>query len=370
MTQFHCIRRAGIMFLATLFAALSLAGCTPAGASEEGQVSATTHDAAAETPKAVTEEKEESLEDIQPGQYGDSRDELIAVLKKAQARAEKAGGGESAAAGESAGEDASETAYDTSDIEASLSQLIEDSGASASFAYRYLSDSGWDFSVHGKESHTAASMISLAVLTQLFDRIDAGDLSLDDEYELTEEAIVGGNGRLQDEDPGTAYSLRDLVWYSIVESDNTATNMLIDIAGMDAVNSEVARQGLEGTSLERHMMDTEAQKEGRENRMAADDAAAILNAIAQGAFYNEELSDFAYDLLSQQKSDSAVKGALPEGATYAFKSGSLENVYNEGGVVFGEHPYVFVAFVEGVDEEEATALVKDAAALVEGWTNP
>ncbi len=368
MTQFHCIRRAGIMFLATLFAALSLAGCTPASVAED-QIPAKTHDAPAETPEVVTEEKEESFEDAQPGQYGDSRDELIAVLKKAQARAEKAGGGESAA-DDAGGEDASETAYDTSDIEASLSQLIEDAGANASFAYRYLSDSGWDFSVHGKEPHTAASMISLAVLTQLFDRIDAGDLSLDDEYELTEEAIVGGNGRLQDEDPGTAYSLRDLVWYSIVESDNTATNMLIDIAGMDAINSEVARQGLEGTKLERHMMDTEAQKEGRENRMASDDAAAILNAIAQGAFYNEELSDFAYDLLSQQKSDSAVKDALPEGATYAFKSGSLENVYNEGGIVFGEHPYVFVAFVEGVDEEEATALVKDAAALVEGWTNP
>lgn len=305
------------------------------------------------------ETEEEVVVEEEKETYGDSRDELISIIESSEER--RIGGIPTY-------EEYARGTADTSEIQNRILSLIDAYGANASVAVRYLPDSAWDFSVHGDVSHPAASLIGLALLTQIYDRIDSGTLDLTNEYLLTESSVVGGDGTLQNAEIGSMVTLEELIRYMLTENDNTATNMLIDIVGMDATNLELERQGLEGTSLERYMMDTKAQDNGVENWISADDAADILAAVAQDIFYSPELSEMTVTYLSEESVPSKLASVLPSEGTYAYKTGTLDLVSNEGLIALGDHGYVLVVLVEGLDDVSATSLMGDIATIVDGWS--
>lgn len=236
---------------------------------------------------------------------------------------------------------------------------------SASVAYRSLADtSDPGFSIAGDTQHTAASMIKLVVLAELFDQVSDGTLSLDAEIALEPTDIVGGSGTLQYQGAGTQITLEELARVMIAESDNTATNKIIDIVGMDKVNEEAGKLGLAHTKLQRRMLDESAQANGIENVMSADDAATILLSIAQGTFYGPELSGLALDFLKQQSDESGLLAGLPAGTAFAHKTGMLSGVQNDGGIVLSSKPYVLVMFVEDVDNGQALELMATISSLI------
>ncbi len=252
-------------------------------------------------------------------------------------------------------------------LAATVSGIISSYGANASVTYTSLSDlDGYaTFAVDGSEPHVSASMIKLAIMAEVFDQVNSGYLALEDSYTVQDSDIVGGTGTLQGSGPGTQLSLSDLVRHMIAESDNVATNMLIDLVGMDAVNEEAAKLGLNATSLQRYMMDTDAQAAGIENHMSSDDAAVILLLIANGEFYTPELSQLATDFLSQQTDAGGIAASLSSGETFAHKTGTLTNVKHDAGIVQGEAPYVLSVFVEGVDEGSALSLMGEVTTAIE-----
>ena len=68
----------------------------------------------------------------------------------------------------------------------------------------------------------------------------------------------------------------------ILQSDNTATNVLIDRVGMAAVNQRMAALGLTGTRLRRHMIDLDAARRGDENVATPADLARLVLAFHRG----------------------------------------------------------------------------------------
>jgi beta-lactamase class A len=96
-----------------------------------------------------------------------------------------------------------------------------------------------------------ASVIKLAVLVEVFRQATEEGLDLDRRLEMRDEDIVRGSGILKELGPGLAPTARDLATLMVVLSDNTATNMLIDlVGGVDAVNRSMHdRLGLNGIVL-------------------------------------------------------------------------------------------------------------------------
>ncbi len=222
------------------------------------------------------------------------------------------------------------------------------------------------FNVNGDVELTAASMIKLAVLAEVFDQVSRGDLSLDELLTVEYEDLVGGSGIVQSMGQGVRLSVGDLACYMIAESDNVATNMLIDLVGMEAINEEAANLGLAHTKLQRHMMDGTAAADGVENLMSANDAAAVLASIAQGAFYSEELSALALEFLEEQSDASGLLAGLPEGTTFAHKTGMLANVQNDGGIVEGDSPYVLVIMTQDAGNAQSLDLMREVASTISG----
>src|SRR4029078_12527970 len=73
-----------------------------------------------------------------------------------------------------------------------------------------------------------ASTIKLAILYELFKQADEGLIDLDQVKPLDRRHVVGGTGVLRELTAPTM-ALRDYAALMVVLSDNTATNVLIDV---------------------------------------------------------------------------------------------------------------------------------------------
>ena len=76
--------------------------------------------------------------------------------------------------------------------------------------------------------------------SQVLAERQAGTLSLDERLILARSDFVDGAGPINWHDPGTPISIRYLLEQMLTVSDNTATDMLIDRVGLDAVNARAA----------------------------------------------------------------------------------------------------------------------------------
>ena len=132
--------------------------------------------------------------------------------------------------------------------------------------------------IRADEVVTAASTIKVPILAAALGEVDAAARS-----RTAERHPAPADGRLWR--PASLarparLTLADLLTLMIIVSDNTATNVVIDLIGMERVNQFCAGAGLNGTVLRRKMMDADAVRLGLENTTTAHDQAKLLGAIA------------------------------------------------------------------------------------------
>jgi len=196
-----------------------------------------------------------------------------------------------------------------------------------------------------------ASTIKLALVYELFKQVEEGRVRLEDTLVLDRTKAVGGTGVLADLGTPTL-SIRDYAVLMVRLSDNTATNVLIDRLGMGKIAQRLQALGLTATKLRRHMMDTAAARRGDENVSTPAEIAQLLQAL-------QKMPD-AIVLLKMSKENRLRRG-LPPDVEAADKSGELDGVRVDAGIVFAKNrPYVFsvmTAFLK--DENEGERAIED-----------
>jgi len=194
--------------------------------------------------------------------------------------------------------------------------------------------SGDKFLLRADDVFPQASSIKIAVLVELYRQAQEGKLKLSDMYTVQQSDLVQDSDIMGGLTPGvTKITLRDLATMMVAVSDNSATNVLIDRVGMDAVNAEMDALGLPHTRLRRKMMDLKAASEGRENVSTPQEMMKLLQAVYAGKVLNKAMTDDFFKMLSTHK-DSWIPRDLPDGVQSANKPGALEGVRNDSGVMF------------------------------------
>lgn len=91
------------------------------------------------------------------------------------------------------------------------------------------------------------SAFKLAILGEVQARVNAGKLKWTDEVTLTDAMKSLPSGTLQDAPAGTKYTVQDLATRMIRDSDNTATDILLDLAGREGVEARLGQAAIPST---------------------------------------------------------------------------------------------------------------------------
>lgn len=205
----------------------------------------------------------------------------------------------------------------------------------------------------GETPFPAASTIKLAILYELLTQADEGRLRLDAPVPLDRARAVPGGLLYELTTP--SLSLRDLAVAMILQSDNTATNVLIDRVEMAAVNRRMGALGLSGTRLRRYMIDLDAARRGDENVSTPADLAGLVLAFHRGEGLSTASKAVGLEILQKFKR-TPIRSGVPPKVVIASKSGELEGVRADAGIVYvPARPYVFVAMGTFLQEGESTA---------------
>lgn len=102
-----------------------------------------------------------------------------------------------------------------------------------------------EYVTDGAEPAPSGSTFKLAVLSAVVDAVESGDLAWDEDLTVTDDVKSLPSGVLQDEDEGTTVTVEEAASLMIAISDNTATDMLIDQVGADAVEQVYAELGMD-----------------------------------------------------------------------------------------------------------------------------
>lgn len=253
-------------------------------------------------------------------------------------------------------------------------------GALAVSVYDYLSRFRWSFA--GQQWFHAASTIKIAVLAALFDVVAAGRFTLDARLHVRNRFASAADGEpfrvdaSRDADTevyasiGRTMRLSDLASHMIVTSSNLATNLLLDLIGVDAARRTLEKCGVTGVDLRRGVEDERAFAAGITNRVTADGLMQLMRAIHDGHGFSTEASHAMLELLHAQQFAGAIGPGLPEPiravARVAHKTGDISTVSHDVGFVFlpGRPPYIVCILAQGGDAASRVSALTSASRAV------
>jgi beta-lactamase class A len=261
-----------------------------------------------------------------------------------------------------------------------IARTIPD-GALAVSVSDYLS--GFVYADNGDRWFHAASTIKVAIFAALFDAVADGRFTLDNRVHVRNRFLSAADGQpfgvqaSRDADSevhaaiGRTMRIGDLARHMIVSSSNLATNVLLDLIGLDRARQSIARHGLAGIDLQRGVEDDRAFEAGCNNRITANGAIRLLRSIHDGRDFAPDATKTMIEVLLDQQFGGSILPGLPEGvqgiAQVAHKTGDISTVSHDVGLVFlpGRPPYAIALLAESAgDPADRTAALTAASRAV------
>ena len=221
-------------------------------------------------------------------------------------------------------------------------------------------ETGLEFDHHGNRWFHAASTIKLAVLVGVYGAIHRGDVLPQSRVHVRNRFISAFDGspyRVRvDRDAngdvhreiGRTLRVSELAEHMITSSSNLATNLLLDLIGLEVVQRSLEEYGLEGIDLRRGVEDELAFEHGISNRVTALGLVGLLRLIGEEGAFSPELSRQMLDVLHRQQFRSGIPAGLPRGARVANKTGDISTVAHDAGLVYlpDRKPYAIAVLTE------------------------
>lgn len=276
-----------------------------------------------------------------------------------------------------------------------------------------------------------ASTVKIPIGIAILQKVEEGEFSLDDELTLQESDFVDGSGDLMWKNPGTTYTISELLKRMIRDSDSTATDMLIRFLGEEELNQHIqeriAGEGIEhittilqvrydayseihknagnltnmdiielkgvtplanrynellrvlSVSQEQTSLSTipdafEKYYQRNLNSGELNVMGEIVENLAEGEYLNEEHTELILDIMkSVTTGDRRIKAGLSNEAVFAHKTGTQIGRACNIGLVYPPddlQPVVVAACVEGFNELREAEIVfqQIGERIAQTWT--
>lgn len=223
-----------------------------------------------------------------------------------------------------------------------IKQIVEQAGGKWGIVLEDL-DNNKSWAYNENEIFYAASVIKVPIMITVFAAAENKEFNLSDTIVLKREDITGGAGVLQKMTPGTALTIYDLITLMIIQSDNTATNMLIDLVGKERIQKEMKKIGLADSKYYHKLMIQPVNREGS-NEITAKEMADMLKKLVTGNIISHWACQQMIDIMKGQQLRNCIPGKLPSPESdiigdsnlweMAHKTGSITRVRHDVGILY------------------------------------
>lgn len=212
------------------------------------------------------------------------------------------------------------------DFEGEISLAAKDLMTGASIAY------------HATRKCPSASVIKLPILVHTLLLAREGLLDLNARFDLSDTDRTPGSGILTQLSSGLRITKLDACILMTALSDNTATNMLLDRVGIQPVNDRMRCLGLAETTLFRKVFSTGAPVSPANHKYGlgvttARDMLKLFSLLHAGAIGDAATSEQIRAILSKQQYRDSIPRLLPSTSKFEGKSGAIDAVRNDVGIV-------------------------------------
>jgi beta-lactamase class A len=249
---------------------------------------------------------------------------------------------------------------------------------------------GGAFEIGADTKVRTASTIKLPILAALESLVAAGKVKWDERIVLKPADKVSGSGVLGSLADNTELTVRNLAILMIIVSDNTATNLILDRITADAVNDYLDTIGLtvtrsnrkvrgDGTKLAAPTGWSKAGQKEENSKYGLGvstprEMVKLLEMLHQGKIVSPEASKDILEIMKNQQVKDGIGRHELEEWTVASKSGSLDALRSDVGIVYTKSgPIAMAITVDGMsvtdyspDNAGDILISKIAHVLVEG----
>ncbi len=239
-------------------------------------------------------------------------------------------------------------------------EITEEAGARSVAVAFYDFDHRVEWSYHAERWFHAASTIKVPVLLGVYDAIDRGELEPFSRVHVRNRFLSVADGRpfrvesgrdangIVHAARGKTMPVRELAYHMITTSSNLATNLLVDLVGVEAIRQTIESMRLPGIDFCRGVEDMAAWEQGINNRVTAQGLLTALRRIEERSAISEQASEDMLEILHAQEFRSGIPAGLPDATRVAHKTGEMSTVAHDAGVVYLEAraPYVLAILTE------------------------
>ncbi|HEX6598559.1 MAG TPA: serine hydrolase [Gemmatimonadaceae bacterium] len=221
-------------------------------------------------------------------------------------------------------------------------------------------ETGARFHYHADRWFHAASTIKVAILLGVYGAIYRGDLLPQSRVHVRNRFLSAYDGTpyrvsvdrdansVVHREIGRTLRVSELAEHMIASSSNLATNLLLDLVGLDVLQRTLDGFGIQGIDLRRGVEDELAFEHGINNRVTANGLVSLLRLIGEGRAFNAELSHDMLEVLHAQQFKSGIPAGLPPEAKVAHKTGDISTIAHDAGLVYlpDRKPYALAVLTE------------------------
>jgi beta-lactamase class A len=207
-------------------------------------------------------------------------------------------------------------------------------------------DTGQSYNLNGEQPVRTASTIKLPIMIECFSEFAEGKLKPTEPLIVTASEKISGSGILQDLSDGISLPLRDMILLMITLSDNTATNLILNRMGGNAVNARMDSLGLKNTRVMRKILGSKptpsgvtdegakpANQKWGTGRSSPQEMVVLLEKLYRGQLVSKQASAEMLEILKKQRDHNGIGRNLKD-TVIANKSGALDALRSDVGIVF------------------------------------
>jgi len=225
-------------------------------------------------------------------------------------------------------------------LENELKEILEKCDEDISMLVKNLSSNEILLNYNEEKIYPSASIIKIPIMIEALSKADDSQIPLLSKIKIKDSDKVDFS--IITEQNLAQCTFLELITWMIIDSDNTATNVLIDLLGMDKINERINSLGMKSTELQRKMMDFEAIKEGENNSTSLKDMSVAMEGLYRGKIINKEVSKRAIDIMKNQRDNSMLKRYITDNVVVANKTGELDNLNNDVGIFYTKRSDYFI----------------------------